>query len=305
MSARSLARAALRVAAPAVLGLAALGHGAARPHALAQASALDAADPVGSATLFLPLSLRFGDLAGLPAAATLAPPTATLAATVPPPTATDLPPTAPPSPTAPEPTDEPPTPEPPTATAEPTATPTKAAPLACAQLVTNGGFEEGARDWSLRVTGTEQAASLAINHRSRVNLAPFGGDWLAWLGGLDQTTFELTSTRLAGYRPADVVSATLSLAVAVVTQERRDRRPDDRAVVYARTPGRQAIPGASFSEETVPEDYRWAPVRLDVTDVLSARRVDALEVALETDGSGPTWFYVDEIALEVCTPAAP
>lgn len=298
-------RQALRAAALAVLGLTALALVVARPPSVAGSPSRVAADPASPSSLFLPLALRAGDLAALPAIATAPPPTATRAPSAAPPTATDAPPTAPATPTAPEPTDEPPTPEPPTATAEPTATPTKAAPLACAQLVANGGFEDGARDWTLRVTSTEQDASRAINHRSRVNLPPFDGDWLAWLGGLDQTTFGLTTARLAAYRPADVVSATLSLAVAVVTQERRDRRPDDRAVVYARTPGRQAIPGASFSEETVPEDYRWAPVRLDVTELLAARRVDGLEIAVETDGSGPTWFYLDAIALEVCTPAAP
>jgi hypothetical protein len=277
----------------------------------------------GAQVTYLPALLRGAQVSDLPVAPTVPPvsptpvsptpvsptppasPTATTAATSaatpspvasPPATAA---PTQPPSPTAPPPT------EPPSATpAPPEPSPTAKPPpaLACRELLSNGDFERGARSWALTVTTTEQPISLAILHRSGSTIGPYQGDWIAYLGGLDATFFGLTSDRLAQIDAAAVVSATLSYRAALLTEERRDGRANDKVSVFLTAGRRAEVKAAAVSEEDFEVAGRWQAVTADVSDLVAAGTPRTLEIEARLDGARTSWFHFDEISLTACTP---
>jgi len=291
-----------------------------RPVAAAPAAAPADRPAIGSNHAYLPFLARGAIVADLPVAPTGLPATPTHdhpAPTVAPRTPAPSPsPTSPPTtPASPAPTPgvptatvspsatEPPSPfptEPPaSATPAPTVKPTPA--LECRELLANGDFERGARNWSLAVTTTEQPISLAILHRSKSTVAPYEGDWVAYLGGLDGTFFGLTSDRLAQIDSGDVVSATLSFRVAVFTEERRDRRANDKVAVFVTTGRRAEVKEAALSEEDFEADGRWRNVSVDLRGHVAGGALKLLEIQARLDGARKSWFYFDAVSITACT----
>jgi hypothetical protein len=218
-------------------------------------------------------------------------------------TETPLPePTAEPSATEP-PTEEPtaaPT-EAPTETPIPLPSPTATQTLNCRELLTNGSFEEGAKNWTLTVTTQRQQLSRSIQHRSKVPISPVdGGDYLAWLGGLDGTYFELKSDRLAAANPEKVVSATLSYYVAMTTKERLNKRDGDKLTFHLGTGRGAEVLEAAISEEDLPENLHWYPFSHDVTERFQAGRVTDLSMKFSLDARDTSWVYYDMVSVTVC-----
>lgn len=256
--------------------------------------------------IYLPLSLANAEMDALPEPPVAPPATATLAPTdiptiTPAPSATAVPTEPPPTQTAiPEVTPTP-TVAPPTETPAPSPTPTEA--LACSEVLRNGDFEAGARNYELRVTGFEQLLTRAIMLGSGTPMEPVSGRYVGFLGGLEDSYFELISDRLLRVDRERVASATLRYRVALVTEERPNGRANDVASVRLVQANReQEVPGASVSEEDLRETYTWHEVEADATAFFAEGREPAtgLVLRVDTDRAATSWFYFDDLSLEVC-----
>ncbi len=258
-------------------------------------TATDAPTTLPPSTIFLPLSLRSESLDALaPPATAVAPSPTTEPSATPEPEPTD-PPTALPSPTA---TSQPTTEPSPTLEPEPSPTPTRA--LDCQELLTNGDFEAGARNWRLTVTTQEQQASRSIQHRSKLPIEPHGGDYAAWLGGLDDTRFELESDALARLRGSDVVSASLRARVALIQDGGGSSRPGD-VLSWHLGEGRTAhIVEADLADGDFEAQRRWQLVSADLTERLQAGGSSRLRIQFDTDGRLGSWVYIDDIQVTAC-----
>ncbi len=193
---------------------------------------------------------------------------------------------------------------PPTATATtapPTPTATATLVLQCTNLLRNGDFELGPQAWDLTVTGQRQAPSKAIQKGSRVPVPPHGGEWLAWLGGANESFYDLASSGLTAYEPRDVVSATLGFHVAIITEEVSNRRPNDEARFMVEGDRRNVrVEGTGVSEENFRTQRTWEAKSVDVTALLATDAARRLHVEVETDSSARTWFYFDDLVLIAC-----
>lgn len=280
----------------------------AAPATAARASVADRAAPAladePGMAIYLPLSFADAGLDALPlpgpvdpATATAAPPTETPAPSAtsaptetPPPTQTSIPEVTPT-----------PTVAPPTETPAPSPTPTEA--LACSEVLRNGDFEAGARNYELRVTGFEQQLTRAILLGSGTPMEPVSGRYVGFLGGLADSYFELISDRLLRVDRERVASATLRYRVALVTEERPNGRANDVASVRLVQANReQEVPGASVSEEDLRETHTWHEVEADATSFFAEGREPAtgLVLRVDTDRAATSWFYFDDLSLEVC-----
>lgn len=294
------------------IGLGLLGLAAASPVAGAEPRAGRSA-PQGRteaqseppAPIYLPLGLQAARLAQLAPARTAAPPspsaspspsptaapsmTPTEAPTQPPPSATDAPPSA-----TPEPSPSPPPGPSPTAAAD------------CHEALRNGDFEAGPSLWQLEVTGTRQNPGRSIQRADPALLPAHGGDYLAWLGGLSDgvTVQELSSASISTVEAERMVSARLRFWAAIVTEERADRRPNDRleAQILRGQRGLE-IPDAKLSEESFEQGYRWQVFEADLTELLTDRGASNVKLRFQNqaDRSASSWFYLDDISVEVCT----
>ena len=253
--------------------------------------------PVGALTalaqdeyhVHLPLSFQSAGLDALPPVEpelSTPTPTTEITSTPVPATATDALPTA---------TDAPPT---------PTATATAA--LVCENLIRNNGFESGPVQWTLTVTNQRQDPGRSIQQSSAVPVNAHGGTWLAWLGGANQTFFELTTVTLLPYERADLVSASVRYHVAMITNETSDRRPNDEISVRIEGDRRTlSVPEAGRSEEDLDPNRQWQEITADVTAILAADDAKHFSLEVQTDLEDASWFYFDDVALEACRAAGP
>jgi hypothetical protein len=249
--------------------------------------AQDGTRPAPVTRLHLPMVMRALPRASLPVIATAPPAAPTATATTEAATTTPtLSPTQAPT--------EAPTQAP---TDPPTAPPTPA--LACENLVANGDFEQGARDWTLTVTTQEQPLSLAIVRRAEGPIPPHGGDTYAYLGGLDDTSFTLHSRRLPRFETEGIVRATYSYWAALITTEQPNRRPGDRLRPYIDAGRRAYVEDAARSEEDLRPAREWQHVEVDVTDHLD-RGAQHVGFEVVTDRAKSSWFYLDDVSLEIC-----
>ncbi len=257
-----------------------------------------------AARILLPMTLANQSLAALPDVSTAPPRTATSA---PPPTNVPRPSPVPSEPPPATPTEAPPPTlvptEPPTApptataTATPEASPTPA--LACENIVKNGDFESGARDWTLVVTTQEQPLNLAIVRRAEGPIPPQEGDIYAYLGGLNDTSFWLTSRRLPRFDTEGIERATLSVWAALISEEQPDRRPGDRLRAFVDTGRRTYIDELTRSEEDLQPQRTWQQLTADVTPYLD-RGANYVGVEVINDRGRNSWFYLDDVRLELC-----
>lgn len=298
------------------LALAAL---AARPGAPALRAQSDA-----PTRLYLPLVWRGVDRAALPAAptaraATAVPPTATL----PPTAAATEAPTAVPSPQATATATrallatEAPTPTA-TATATATASPTSDGRV-CRELLTNGDFEKGPTEWDLE-SGFRARTLSQIIRKPETNTIPrpTWGAYFAGLGGgaddvVESITHPGRPLRLLSTLPAaNVISASLSLDFTMLTEEVPNRRPDDTfQPFFVNQDGvEEAVAGIALSEESVPTNppATWKRFSTDVTRHVVVRPGwERFQLRLKSRMSAtvPTWHFVDEVSLIVCTRPVP
>ena len=250
-------------------------------------------------SVFLPVVMNAVALTDLERVPTAPAPTAspfppTIAAPTEAPSATAMATSAPPSATA-EPTSTA------TETTMPTATATTepAEELVCENVVRNGGFEAGARDWTLIVTSMEQALRLAILRRAEAPIPPVEGEYLAYLGGLNDTTFTLHSARIPRFDPEEIVKATLRYHVALITEEVPDRRHGDELRAYIDATRRVYLTEVDQSEETLQPPRSWNVIEADVTHLME-RGVRHVGLDVVTDRGRNSWFYLDNVALELC-----
>lgn len=246
--------------------------------------------------LWLPAVLRFADRLDRPPPVTPVPASATPTPSMSPTVAPSASPTSTLEPTE-SPTEEPTAP--PTATASPTEEP--APPLQCQELLSNGDFEARATGWTLTVTTATQDANRAILHSSKSPVPTFDGNYLAWLGGLDATRFTFRSSALARVEAARVVSATLRIHSAILSDETPDHRANDVAMVaLENAQGRHVIDDLTLSEEDMPVKGRWYRFDADITELVRAGAPRKIELRVDTDRERTSWIHFDGIAVRAC-----
>lgn len=206
-------------------------------------------------------------------------PTATTTATVVPsltPTAT-MTATTPPSPTA--------TAQPPTAT--PTITPTATPPLACAEMIANGGFESDS-DWSIGDTDYPAGYSTVRAHAGSQRAMRLGIE----PGDPDIQTYSYISQ--AVHIPAEATRVQLSFYYYPVSQ---DTEGDYFDVMLADAAGRPLAPVL----HTHSDDQAWVRHTIDLTPY-AGRDVQLLFNVFNNGTDGVTAVWLDDVSLEVCSP---
>ena len=173
----------------------------------------------------------------------------------------------------------PPTPPTPTPTLPGGPTPTPGP--GGADLIQNGGFEDGELHWN--------ASSGVITNQTQAH----SGFWLAWLGGYGKKHTDTLSQTVQ--LPAGGSSATLSFWLHVETEEVQDIAFDTLKVQIADESGNVLQTLHTFSNRDATPHYER--VHFEVTPFLG-RRIQVRLVASE-DSKKATSFFVDTVRLTV------
>jgi murein DD-endopeptidase MepM/ murein hydrolase activator NlpD len=163
----------------------------------------------------------------------------------------------------------------------------------CGDMLLNGGFESGKSSW------VEVGVDI-IDNRSYPNLpiAPYAGDWLAWLGGRNNAADRIYQDFRV---PSGLGSARLRYAVYMSTAETGGVY--DWLLVRLRSTSGTLMKELDGIDNTFIPKNQWV-VREVVVPELSGYQGQDLRISFEgdTDGSSISSFYVDEISFEALPP---
>ena len=161
-----------------------------------------------------------------------------------------------------------------------------AAPIACTQQVTDGGFESDGSAWQ-----TTSAGGYALISR----VLPHTGEWGAVLGAYNSANDELSQTVTL---PAGA-TLTLRLWWQMTTSE-ANHPWDDLNVTL--TPVDGGTPVRLLRITDGDPTGVWQQAVLDLTP--HAGQTVRLSFRATTDSDRPTDFYLDDIGIEACPGAA-
>ena len=159
----------------------------------------------------------------------------------------------------------------------------EAAPLACTELVQNGGFEAGAASWEIKTNGPGLIGSTL----------PHTGQLGALLGGRNNANDELGQGLTL---PAGQTSI-LRFWWHMLTTE--TSHPADHLDIQVRLADRTVIPLQQITDGSVAGS--WQQGTLDLT-AYAGQSVD-LQFNADTDAARPTYFYLDDVSVQACTGA--
>jgi hypothetical protein len=187
-------------------------------------------------------------------------------------------------------TQAPATPVPTPTTTTPTATPPPVPSCTDGQLLSNGGFESGARGWS--ATGHV----IVDRKQAKGSETPRAGNWLAWLGGhASQHTATLSQTVTI---PAACTTATLTFWRHIDSTRRRSEGVADMLrVQLVSSAGTVLKTLATYSNRNAARGYRRASFNFAVApgEGVSIR----FTATLRKRGAGTTDFCLDDTAFAV------
>ncbi|MBE0700010.1 MAG: hypothetical protein IH586_24045, partial [Anaerolineaceae bacterium] len=163
----------------------------------------------------------------------------------------------------------------------------------CGEMLLNGGFEAGKTSW------VEVGVDI-IDNRSYPNLpiAPYAGDWLAWLGGRNNAADRL-------YQDFRVPSGLSSARLRYVTYMSSAETSGiyDWMLVRLRTTSGTLIKELDGIDNAFVPKNQWV-VREMVVPELTMYQGQNLRISFEgdTDGSSVSSFYVDEVSFQAIPP---
>ncbi len=158
-------------------------------------------------------------------------------------------------------------------------------PAACNELLVNGGFEAGAAAWQISSAGGYSLLSQALPHT---------GEWGAFLAGYNEADDRLAQ---AVALPAGQTS-TLRFWWQVRTDE--TDHPWDALDVEVTPAGAAPIRLQHITDADA--GGAWQQATFDLSAY--AAQTVTLSFHAQTDLDRPTDFYLDDISLEACAPAA-
>lgn len=163
----------------------------------------------------------------------------------------------------------------------------------CGELLRNGGFESGQVDW------VEIGVDILTNRSDPyLAVAPYSGDWLAWLGGRQNAADTVYQTFSV---PTGLGSARLRYSTYMSTAETGGVY--DRMYVRLRSSGGGLVQELDYLDNTFTLPNRWVAREISIP-AISAYQGQSLRVSFEatTDASLTTSFYIDQVSLEALAP---
>ena len=161
-----------------------------------------------------------------------------------------------------------------------------AAPIACAELITNGGFEAQGAGWT-------QSSAGGFNLIS--TFYPRTGSWGAYLGGANNADDRLSQQIIV---PSNPISVSLTAWWAIATEE--PGAGFDRMTISLLQPN-GALLQDLFTVDSSATVNLWDQAEADLTQY--AGQTIVLRFRATTNASSPTDFYVDDISVVACPPA--
>jgi hypothetical protein len=159
----------------------------------------------------------------------------------------------------------------------------------CGDILRNSGFESGRVDW------VENGVDIVTSTSNpRLPVAPFDGNWLAWLGGRNYAVDSLYQQFTV---PQGITEAKLSYYIRKSTDE-TGNTPYDSMYVRLRTSSGDLIQLLDYVDNTFSPNNQW--IRREVSlPVLADRQGEQLRISFEaaTDSNLVTNFYVDEVII--------
>jgi hypothetical protein len=161
----------------------------------------------------------------------------------------------------------------------PTVTPTPD-PSYCAEYITNGGIESGTSGWTIAGSA---AQSGAYYHAGSYSMAA-GGTW-------DGTFYQDIAV------PSDMYDGTISFWYRMQTSE--STHPHDFFDVELRDPASNQVLTTLLSTDDSKTNGAWTQVSLAIGSEYAGRNV-RLHFTADVDGATNTYWYVDEVSVNLC-----
>jgi hypothetical protein len=158
-------------------------------------------------------------------------------------------------------------------------------PVGWAELLVNGDFEAGDRDWA-------QSSAGGFGLVSQFN--PRAGAWGAYLGGYDDADDRLSQPMIL---PGDAISITLGFWWSIATEERGGVR--DTLTLSLLRPDGTLLADLMTLDNTAPANL-WQEASVDMTVYVGQPVV--LRFWARTDANLSTDFYVDDVSVRACSP---
>lgn len=195
----------------------------------------------------------------------------------------------------------------------PTATATPEPGESCPELLSNGNFELGARDWSAFENNQAVSAGSIIVRGADLSPSPpmVDGQWLSLFGSRPSIEQQLHQTWADGgalIDPARLISATLRMSFLIVSQETPNGSNDDwLAPFFVRPDGEYSQPARStLSEELLSgqiQEGLWYRTSIDVAEQMRRRPgwdTARLVLASTHNAEHLTSYLIDRVSLSVC-----
>ncbi|MFN2291559.1 MAG: family 10 glycosylhydrolase [Anaerolineae bacterium] len=167
-----------------------------------------------------------------------------------------------------------------------------------AQRLINPGFEGATAQSAWQIQAPAEATVLAQRDSLPAYIAPFEGNWLAWLGGYSPgspTSVALTQTVAL---PSGEPQATLSLAWFAQPAQ-VPGNPQDRLLLGVYDPA-GALQATLLEVTAAPPAGTWQTAQFD----LGAFSGDTVQIAFQAT-SQDTAFFVDQVKLDTSGPRGP
>jgi hypothetical protein len=161
-----------------------------------------------------------------------------------------------------------------------------AAPIACAELISNGGFEAQGTGWTQSSVGGFDLISTFY---------PRTGSWGAYLGGANNADDRVSQQIIV---PSNPISVSLTAWWAIATEE--PGAGFDRMTISLLQPN-GALLQDLFTVDSSATVNLWDQAEADLTQY--AGQTIVLRFRATTNASSPTDFYVDDISVVACPPA--
>jgi hypothetical protein len=161
-----------------------------------------------------------------------------------------------------------------------------AAPAACTELTSDGGFEAHGVGWTQSSTGGYNLIS---------NFQPHTGSWGAYLGGTNNADDRLSQQIVV---PSNAISVSLSIWWSIATEE-----PGvgfDRITVSALQSSGTLLRDLVTIDSSASVN-QWDQADVDLTQFVGQTIV--LRFRATTNASSPTDFYVDDVSVIACSSA--
>ena len=159
-------------------------------------------------------------------------------------------------------------------------------PMACSELVLDGGFEDQGAIWTESSTGGYNLIS---------NFHPRTGSWGAYLGGTNNADDRLSQQIIL---PSNAISVSLAAWWSIATEELNVGF--DRMTVSVLQPNGTLL-GDLFTIDSSAAVNQWNQAEADLTQY--AGQTVVLRFRATTNASSPTDFYVDDVSVVACSSA--